>query len=209
MREETRELYCYITGVEPFGTRYQKLSTEMVSLTIAIRKLVKDAIGQYGKDYGDRGRFSDGFKIFSEDDFESCVRRIMSDVREREGVQTMNEYTREFLTNRYGDRIFDASEVTEWRKPRNGIEAEGAVWMAAKWIEEHLEEETMQDAYDNITAIRQGYDGRCRFDTLDNFELYDREEVLKIGGVVLQGECVYLEVWNTEMDKIVAYIGIN
>ena len=204
MKTETRELYCYTTGTEPFKTRYESLSTEMASLTIATRGLVKDAIGQYGKDYGN----GNGFEIFSEEDFKECVTKIISDVKEREGIATMDEYTREFLS-RYSDHIFDASEITEWRKPKNGIEAEGAVWMAAKWIEEHIPEETMQTAYDNITALRQSYDGRYRFDTLDNFEMYDREEILKIGGVVLEGECVYLEVWNTELDRAVAYIGIN
>ena len=86
MKTETRELYCYTTGTEPFKSRYENLSTEMTSLTIATRKLVKDAIGQYGKDYGDRGRFSDGFRIFSSDDFENCVSKIINDVKEREGI---------------------------------------------------------------------------------------------------------------------------
>ena len=80
MKTETRELYCYTTGTEPFKSRYENLSTEMVSLSIATRKLVKDAIGQYGKDYGN----GNGFEIFSEDDFEECVDKIIEDVKKRE-----------------------------------------------------------------------------------------------------------------------------
>lgn len=208
MKTETRELYCYTTGTEPFKTRYENLSTEMVSLYIATRGLIKDAIGQYGKDYGDRGRFSDGFKIFSQDDFENCVRKIINDVKEREGIFVMDEYTREFLS-RYSDYIVEPSEMVERRKHLNGIEANGALWMAAKWIEEHIPEETMRGAYDNITGMRTDTNGNVRFDTYESFELYDREKVLVIGGVVVCGECVYLEVWNVELDKVVAYIGLN
>lgn len=80
MKAETRELYCFTTGIEPFKSRYENLSTEMVSLTIATRGLVKDAIGQYGKDYGN----GNGYKIFSEEDFKECVDKIVNDVRERE-----------------------------------------------------------------------------------------------------------------------------
>lgn len=203
MKTETRELYCYTTGTEPFKTRYENLSTKMASLTIATRGLVKDAIGQYSKDYGN----GNGFEIFSEEDFRECVVKIIEDVKEREGVYVMDEYTREFLS-KFDNPIFEASEITEWRKPLSGIEEEGVLWMAAKWIEDNLYEETMQGAYDNIHGWRDNYKGGS-FNCDDNFELYDRKEILEIGDVVLCGNCVYLEVWNSEIDKAVAYIGIN
>ena len=82
MNAETRELYCYTTGTEPFKSRYENLSTEMISLSIATRGLVKDAICQYGKDYGN----GNGFEIFSKEDFRECVAKIVNDVREREGL---------------------------------------------------------------------------------------------------------------------------
>ena len=82
MDTETRELYCYTTGTEPFKSRYENLSTEMISLSIATRGLVKDAICQYGKDYGN----GNGFEIFSKEDFRECVAKIVNDVREREGL---------------------------------------------------------------------------------------------------------------------------
>ena len=200
---ESRELYCYATGTEPFKSRYENLSTEMVSLSIATRGLVKDAIGQYGKDYGN----GNGFEIFSAEDFMECVYEIINDVKEREGVYVMDEYTREFLS-KFDNPIFEASEITEWRKPSNGIEEEGVLWMAAKWIEDNLYEETMQGAYDNIHGWRDNYK-RGSFNCDDNFELYDRKEILEISDVILSGNCVYLEVWNSEIDKAVAYIGIN
>lgn len=200
---ESRELYCYTTGTEPFKSRYENLSTEIVSLTIATRKLVKDAISQYGKDYGN----GNGFEIFSEEDFKECVAKIIEDIKEREDICVMDEYTREFLS-RYGDRILEPGDVTEWRKPRNGIEAEGVLWMAAKWIEDNLPEETMQYAYDNIHGWRHNNKGGS-FNIDDHYELYDRRDILKICDVILCGECVYLEVWNKELDKAVAYIGIN
>ena len=82
MKTEARELYCYTTGTEPFKSRYENLSTEMVSLTIATRVLVKDAIHQYGNEYGN----GNGLEIFSVEDFKECVAKIVNDVREREGL---------------------------------------------------------------------------------------------------------------------------
>lgn len=82
MKAETRELYCYITTVEPFKSRYEKLSTRMVSLIIATRSLVKYAMWLYGKSYGN----GNGYEIFSEEDFKECVAKIVNDVREREGL---------------------------------------------------------------------------------------------------------------------------
>ena len=77
MTIEARELYCYTTGTEPFKSRYENLSTKMASLTIATRGLVKDAICQYGKDYGN----GNGFEIFSKEDFKECVVKIIEDVK--------------------------------------------------------------------------------------------------------------------------------
>ena len=120
----------------------------------------------------------------------------------------MDEYTREFLCG-YGNYVLEPGSITERRKPRNGIEAEGVLWMASKWIAENIPEETMQGAYDNFTGLRTDVNGNGRFDTYEFFELYDIEELLKISGIILSGECVYLEIWNTQLDKVVAYIGIN
>jgi hypothetical protein len=83
MKTETRELYCYTTGTEPFKSRYENLSTKMISVGIATRGLVKDAICQYGKDYGN----GNGFEIFSEEDFKNCVDEIINDVKEREELK--------------------------------------------------------------------------------------------------------------------------
>ena len=80
MKAETKELYNYIITVEPFKSRYENLSTKMISLTVATRVLVKDAINQYGYDYGN----GNGLEIFSVEDFKECVGKIIDDVRERE-----------------------------------------------------------------------------------------------------------------------------
>ena len=204
MKAETRELYCYTTGTEPFKTRYENLSTEMISLTIATRGLVKDAIGQYGKDYGN----GNGFEIFSEDDFEECIAKIIDDVEERCGVEVVDEYVTNELARYSPLGILLPSQVSNWRKPSNGIEAEGVIWMASKWIAENIPEETVEGAYDNIHGWRDNYKGGS-FNVDENFRLYDTREILEISDVILCGSCVYLEVWNTEEDKAVGYISIN
>ena len=204
MRTETRELYCYTTGTEPFKSRYENLSTEMISLTIATRGLVKDAIGQYGKDYGN----GNGFEIFSEDDFEECIAKIIDDVEERCGVEVVDEYVTKELARYSPLGILLPSQVSNWRKPSNGIEAEGVIWMASKWIAENIPEETVEGAYDNIHGWRDNYKGGS-FNIDENFRLYDTREILEISDVILCGSCVYLEVWNTEEDKAVGYISIN
>ena len=202
MKTETRELYFYTLGTEPFKTRYENLSTEMISLPIATRRLVKDAIEQYGKDYGN------GFEIFSEDDFEECVDKIIDDVEERCGVEVVDEYVKKELERYAPLDILLPSQVSDWRKPSNGIEAEGVIWMASKWIAENIPEETIEGAYDNIHGWRDNYKGGS-FNVDENFRLYDTREILEISDVILCGSCVYLEVWNTEEDKAVGYISIN
>ena len=204
MKTETRELYCYTTGTEPFKSRYENLSTERISLPIATRGLVKDAIGQYGKDYGN----GNGFEIFSEDDFEECVDKIIDDVEERCGVEAVDEYVTKELARYSSLGILLPSQVSNWRKPSNGIEAEGVIWMASKWIAENIPEETIEGAYDNIHGWRDNYKGGS-FNVDENFRLYDTREILEISDVILCGSCVYLEVWNTEEDKAVGYISIN
>lgn len=206
MNTETRELYCYTTGTEPFKSRYENLSTEMISLPIATRHLVKDAICQYGKDYGN----GNGFEIFSENDFEECVDKIIDDVERRCGVEVevVDEYVAKELERYSSLGILLPSQVSNWRKPTNGIEAEGVLWMASKWIAEHLPEETIEGAYDNIHGWRDNCKGGS-FNVDENFRLYDTREILEINDVILCGSCVYLEVWNTEEDKAVGYISIN
>lgn len=204
MTSETRELYSYITTVEPFISRYNNLSTEMISLTIATRGLVKDAISQYGKDYGN----GNGFEIFSEDDFEECVDKIIDDVEERCGVEVVDEYVVKELARYAPLGILLPNQVSNWRKPSNGIEAEGVIWMASKWIAENIPEETIKGAYDNIHGWRDNCKGGS-FNVDENFRLYDTREILEISDVILCGSCVYLEVWNTEEDKAVGYISIN
>ena len=204
MKTETRELYFYTLGTEPFKTRYENLSTEMISLPIATRRLVKDAIEQYGKDYGN----GNGFEIFSEDDFEECVDKIIDDVEERCGVEVVDEYVKKELERYAPLDILLPSQVSDWRKPSNGIEAEGVIWMASKWIAENIPEETIEGAYDNIHGWRDNYKGGS-FNVDENFRLYDTREILEISDVILCGSCVYLEVWNTEEDKAVGYISIN
>lgn len=120
----------------------------------------------------------------------------------------MDNYTRDYLTEQFDVAVFDADEVTEWRKPINGIEAEGVVYMAARWIEDNLYGEDIQSAYDNIYGWRDNMMGGS-FNVVDNFRLFDPEEILEIDDVILKGNCVYLEVYNTDLDKAVAYIRIN
>ena len=47
MRTETRELYCYVTGTEPFRSHITKVKDDIKKL----RGLVADAAGTYHNDY--------------------------------------------------------------------------------------------------------------------------------------------------------------
>ena len=138
MQTETRELYCYITGTEPFKSRYENLSTEMASVTIAIRGLVKDAIGQYGKDYGN----GNGFEIFSDEDFKNCVNEIINDIKEREGVYIMDEYTREFSLDCEDLMVICRAVYDHWIDGRD--ESEDEKYKKYPWLEFETD---MEDGY--------------------------------------------------------------
>ena len=43
MKTETRELYCYTTGTEPFKSRYENLSTEM-DLRFSAKMILKSVL---------------------------------------------------------------------------------------------------------------------------------------------------------------------
>ena len=81
----------------------------------------------YRKDYGN----GNGFEIFSEDDFEECVDKIIDDVERRCGVEVevADEYVAKELERYSPLGILLPSQVSNWRKPTNGIEAEGVIWI--------------------------------------------------------------------------------
>lgn len=118
----------------------------------------------------------------------------------------MNEYVREHLD---GYDVFEVEDITDWRAPRNTIETNGVIYMAANWICENLVDcGDIKEAYDNIHGWRDNVKGGS-FNIDDNFKFYDAEDRLEISDVILNGNCVYLEVWDTEENCAVAYIRVD
>lgn len=64
MTTEARELYCYVTGTEPFMTQINNVNMNSVAPLITIRQIVRKAIEKYHKDY-----CTPGDECFSHEDF--------------------------------------------------------------------------------------------------------------------------------------------
>lgn len=197
MTPEARELYTYVTSVEPFATHIKRVNMDCVSPMIAIRQITRKAIEQYHKDY-----CSLDANVFSEKDFTKVTDRIYN---EKRGTD-MNSFEKCVVTltdkgfNEWD--FFTVEEVNpEIRECRNGIEQYGVIVKAWEFVNEYTwYEETYEDINNNTSGEREG-----RFDCHDEYDIKDTD--YKIGAFVVWGDVVCAEIYKDGSN--VAYIRIN
>ncbi len=95
---------------------------------------------------------------------------------------------------------YTCNEV-ECHKYCNGLETEGACRIFSQWCVEHGFEDDPEDAYTNLSGQRD--DG---WTTMDEYELPENED-LTVRGCMVNGACVYAEVWYK--DTKVGFIRID
>ena len=71
MTTEARELYCYVTGTNPFMNEIENIDVESVGSIITISNVVQRAVNKYYKDY-----CSSGDECFSKKDIRDVVNKI-------------------------------------------------------------------------------------------------------------------------------------
>ena len=202
MTTEARELYCYVTGTEPFATRIEVAKTK-VSPLIAIRQIVQDAICKYIEDY-----CTNGENPFTLEDYGEVANKISNESEIEVLEMSKSEYAREFCNSR-GFGFCDTSEELVWRKPINSLEEKGVFFVICEWIWENLEwEDDLESIYLNIHGWRDNVKGGS-FNVNDNFKLYDTEERLELSDFILSNSCVFAEVRDTKYNEVVGYICLN
>ena len=97
--------------------------------------------------------------------------------------------------------FFTKSELTQ-RRNGNTLEEEGAAFLFCKFMVNYGFEDSIMDVYCNISGQRD----IGRFDIHDEYKIGDAKET-RIGGCVINGNCVYAEVWYD--DAPVLYIAVN
>lgn len=197
MTAEARELYSYVTSVEPFATQIEKVSMDCVSPMMVIRQITRNAMEQYNKDY-----CAAYAELFTSNDFKEVTERIYNEKRGTD--MTKFEKCKEVLTNEgFDEWDFFTTEEVNIRPCRNGLERNGVIVFAWEFIKEHtwFNDETFEEFDMNTSGEREG-----RFDCHDNYEIkmtgYD------IGAFVVWGDVVCAEIYD-EDGSCVAYIRIN
>lgn len=198
MTAEARELYSYVTSVEPFATQIEDVNMDCVYPMMVIRQIIRNAIEQYNKDY-----CATYAELFTSNDFKDVTEKIL---REKRGTDmTKFEKCKEILTTETDlseCNFFTVEEVKpEIRTTINSIECYGVIAIAKDFINDFTWlSESYEDVFNNTSGDRGG-----RFDCYDNYEIKDTG--YEIGAFVVWGTVVCAEIYDK--DSNVAYIRIN
>lgn len=98
--------------------------------------------------------------------------------------------------------LFEEYELDARRKSKNGLERYGVRATAIDWIIEQGFEDDRESADNNLSGERD----MGRWDLMDNYIL-DRTRQIEVGAFVLNGDCVYAEIYYD--GRVSAYIRIN
>lgn len=206
MYTEARELYNYVTNVEPFCSRLETMKNEGRGKNIfAIRQLVRDAIEQYCIGYANKDN-----EIFSNSDFYTVAKWIEADDEDFIHVY-------KFLTGRGIDdvNIIPPRNDISFRGTNNTIEYYGVKACAYEFVNnvvtKYIPEEKwlIEDIDNNLSSERTWQDGRGgRFDCHENIQLWDANDRYFIGAFCVTAMNVVAEIWDIPNDKIVAYVSI-
>lgn len=117
--------------------------------------------------------------------------------------QVRFEIVRWAISDRFDDADITApSELDARREAYNGIERAGVYFIASRWIVGLGFEEDIIEVYDNTHGERD----LGRYDLDENYIL-DKKRNIYIGAFVLNGDCVYAELWYD--DHASAYIRLK
>lgn len=198
MTAEARELYSYVTSVEPFATQIKNVNMDCVSPMMVIRQITRKAMEQYNKDY-----CTAYAELFTSKDFKDVTEKIYNEKRGTD--MTKYEKCVEILTTQadFSEwNFFTVEEVkSEIRTSLNSIECYGVIAIARDFINDFTwYSESYEDVFNNTSGDRDG-----RFDCHDNYEIKDTG--YEIGAFVVWGTVVCAEIYDK--DRNVAYIRIN
>jgi hypothetical protein len=198
MTAEARELYAYVTSVEPFVTQIEKVNMDCVSPMMVIRQITRNAMEQYNKDY-----CTAYAELFTSNDFKEVTERIYNEKRGTD--MTKYEKCVETLTPDIFSQwnFFTVEEVKpEIRPCTTSIEGYGVIAIAKDFINDYTwYSEDYESVYDNTSGEREG-----RFDCHDNYEIKDTG--YEIGAFVVWGSVICAEIYDEDGNNV-AYIRIN
>ena len=189
MYAEQMELYNYITNTIPYQERYSKIKNSSI---IKLRSFVRDAIGDYIKDFGGNN------DTFSQDDFDTVVKWLQVNEDDIGNFRRLEKFLKECYSI---SEVYPINKLPYIRKSHNSIENMGVTYAVYKFIKFIGLEYTIDEIDNNLSSERD----MGRFDLFQDIDIHDD---FAISYFQLTDGGVSAIVIDKTIGKFIAYIDI-
>lgn len=195
MLAEQKELYNFITNVEPWKSRYEERQSWIGSVINPFQKIVRDAIADYNARYGN------GADIFSYEDYlRVCERLTIETEHSPEYYSEFTDVLKDLATNGICeiDVWWNGEYEFEPRKVK-GLEISGVIYSIYKFLKKLDPELTIEESYYMYSSQRD----EGRFDLHDNVPIYGcKDPVFEVSCFYVSGDIVIANIVNLDGDTV-------
>lgn len=195
MLAEQKELYNFITNVEPWKSRYEERQSWIGSVINPFQKIVRDAIADYNVRYGN------GDDIFSHEDYLGvCERLTIETEHSPEYYSEFTDVRKDLVTNGICeiDVWWNGEYEFEPRKVK-GLEVSGVIYSIYKFLKKLDPELTIEESY----YMYSGQRDEGRFDLHDNVPIYGcKDPVFEVSYFCVSGDVVIANIVNLDGDTV-------
>lgn len=196
MLAEQKELYNFITTVEPWKSRYEERQSRIGSIVNPFRKVVRDAIADYNVRYGNGDD-----NIFSHEDYLGvCERLTIETEHSPEYYSEFKDVCNDLATNGIceNDIYWNGEFEFEPRKVR-GLEISGVIYSIYKFLKKLDPELTMEESY----YMYSGQRDEGRFDLHENVPIYGcKDPAFEVSHFYVSGDIVIANIVNLDGDTV-------
>lgn len=196
MLAEQKELYNFITNVEPWKSRYEERQSRIGSIVNPFRKVVRDAIADYNVRYGNGDD-----NIFSHDDFLKVYERLTIEaIYSPEYYSEFTDVRNDLVTNGIcEDNIYWNGKFEFEPRKAKGLEISGVIYSIYKFLKKLDPELTMEESYYMYSAQRD----EGRFDLHENVPIYGcKDPVFEVSYFYVSGDVVIANIVNLDGDTV-------
>lgn len=196
MLAEQKELYNFITSVEPWKSRYEERQNWIGSVVNPFQKIVRDAIEDYNVRYGNGDD-----DIFSHEDYLGvCERLTIETEHSPEYYSEFKDVCNDLVTNGIceNDIYWNGEFEFEPRKAK-GLEISGVIYSIYKFLKKLDPELTMEESY----YMYSGQRDEGRFDLHENVPIYGcKDPAFEVSHFYVSGDIVIANIVNLDGDTV-------
>lgn len=196
MLAEQKELYNFITTVEPWKSRYEERQNWIGSVVNPFQKIVRDAIEDYNVRYGNGDD-----DIFSHEDYLGvCERLTIETEHSPEYYSEFKDVCNDLETNGIceNDIYWNGEFEFEPRKVR-GLEIYGVIYSIYKFLKKLDPELTIEESY----YMYSGQRDEGKFDLHENVPIYGcKDPVFEVSCFYVSGDVVIANIVNLDGDTV-------